>query len=157
IRYLLLLPPGMDPDAAELFGFFVYEVRVGHDCSRWSTAQARFGLPLRVVGVQHPAPQLRCSAFRDKDAVVVTAPFASPVLNGQNTRPAAPATAMFALLYAQVIQADGKAWRNILLNTVPAPPRPRHRERQDARFTQAAAIFPQDEILRRLRILGLPL
>jgi hypothetical protein len=157
IRYLLPLPPGLNADAAELFGFFVYEIRVGHDDSRWSTAQARFGLPLRVAGVQHPPPQLRCSAFRDDGAVVVTAPFASPVLNGQNIRPASPATTMFALLYAQVFQADGNAWRNILLNTALAPPLRRHRERQDGRFMQAVAIFPQDEILRRLRILGLPL
>ena len=60
-HYLLDLPKGLNPDSPELFGFFVYELRVGHDDSRWCTAQSRFGFPLRVTGVQHPVPQLRCS------------------------------------------------------------------------------------------------
>jgi hypothetical protein len=158
LRYLLPLPKGLDAGSAELFGFFVYEIRVGHDDSRWCTAQGRFGLPLRVAGVQHPAPQLRCAVSRDKDGVVVTAPFAAPVLDGQNIRPFVPTTRLHALLYVQVMQADGLAWRNILLATVAAEPqRLRQAIDRDLRFLQAAAIFPQDEILRRLRILGLPL
>ena len=39
---------------AELFGFYVYELRVGHTDRIWCTAQGRFGHPTRVNGVQHP-------------------------------------------------------------------------------------------------------
>src|SRR6201999_3425827 len=60
--YLVPLPPNLQETSPELFGFFVYEVRLGHDASRWSTAQGRFGPVLRVSGVQHPAPPLVCQA-----------------------------------------------------------------------------------------------
>jgi hypothetical protein len=70
-HYLLPLPPGLDPDDPELFGFWTYELRVGHAGDPhapgqkwWSTAQGRFGRPLRVNGVQHPAPTLYCRAGR---------------------------------------------------------------------------------------------
>jgi hypothetical protein len=70
-HFLLPLPPGMDPDDPELFGFWTYELRVGHACDPhapgeewWSTAQGRFGRPLRVNGVQHPVPTLYCRAGR---------------------------------------------------------------------------------------------
>lgn len=158
LHYLLPLPEGMDPDSPELFGFFVYELRVGHDCSRWSTAQGRFGLPLRVAGVQHPAPQLRCAVSRTREGVQVTAPHAAPALQGRDVRPFPPRTMISALLYAQVLQADGQDWRNVLLHTVPGDHQPFHDERGvDLRFIQSLARFPQDEILRRLAILGLPL
>jgi len=69
VHFLLPLPPGMDPDDPELFSFWSYELRIGHagkpgDLRWWSTANGRFGLPLRVVGVQHPAPTLFCQAGR---------------------------------------------------------------------------------------------
>ncbi|HEU5001984.1 MAG TPA: hypothetical protein VFW71_04315 [Actinomycetota bacterium] len=68
-HFLLPLPPGVAADDPELFGFYTYELRVGHagpigDLRWWSTANARFGTPLRVVGVQHPAPALTCRAGR---------------------------------------------------------------------------------------------
>ena len=71
-RHFLLPPPeSMNPDDPELFGFWTYELRVGHACHPrapgrewWSKAQARFGRPLRVNGVQHPAPTLYCRAGR---------------------------------------------------------------------------------------------
>jgi hypothetical protein len=68
-HFLLPLPPGVDSDNPELFGFYSYEFRVGHSGPRgdlrwWSTANARFGSPLRVVGVQHPPPALTCRAGR---------------------------------------------------------------------------------------------
>ena len=82
-HFLLPLPPGVDPDNPELFGFYSYEFRVGHsgplgDLRWWSTANARFGSPLRVVGVQHPPPALTCRAGRighehDQTASVVGA------------------------------------------------------------------------------------
>jgi hypothetical protein len=69
VHFLLPLPPGIDPNDPELFGFWTYELRIGHagtpgDLRWWSTANARFGSPLRVVGVQHPAPRLVCHAGR---------------------------------------------------------------------------------------------
>jgi hypothetical protein len=68
-HFLLPLPPGVAADDPELFGFYSYEFRVGHsgpagDLRWWSTANARFGAPLRVVGVQHPPPPLTCHAGR---------------------------------------------------------------------------------------------
>jgi hypothetical protein len=68
-HFLLPLPPGIEPDDPELFGFYTYELRVGHlgephDTRWWSTAQGRFGRPLHVNGVQHPAPPLACRAGR---------------------------------------------------------------------------------------------
>jgi hypothetical protein len=85
-HFLLPIPPGITPDSPELFGFWTYELRVGHagtGLSNWSTAQARFGRPLRVTGVQHPAPVLKCLVSRGPDGVRASAPFATPVLNGQ--------------------------------------------------------------------------
>jgi hypothetical protein len=69
VHFLLPLPPGVNPDDPDLFGFWTYELRVGHagapgDLTWWSTANGRFGSPLRVVGVQHPAPALVCQAGR---------------------------------------------------------------------------------------------
>jgi hypothetical protein len=127
-RFLLPLPAGLTEDSLELFGFFTYEIRVGHAGSgtaNWSTAQARFGRPLRVTGVQHPAPPLKCMVNRQPDAVVAVAPFASPVRNGlARAFGDTPKTSMWALLYAQVMQADGASHRNILLGARPfnAPP-----------------------------------
>jgi hypothetical protein len=68
-HFLLPLPPGVDANSSELFNFWTYELRVGHagplgQLEWWSTANARFGSPLRVVGVQHPAPALACHAGR---------------------------------------------------------------------------------------------
>jgi hypothetical protein len=64
--YMLPLPPGLHADSDELFGFFSYEIRVGHKAETWSTAQARYGRPLKANGVQHPAPALSCSVIRRK-------------------------------------------------------------------------------------------
>src|SRR4029453_9680175 len=66
-RYLIPLPAGMNPDSPELFGMFTYEFRIGHDERRWSTARGRFGPPLRVTGIQHPAPGLPCYVRRSRD------------------------------------------------------------------------------------------
>ena len=114
--YLLPLPPGMNSDSPELLGFFVYELRVGHDKQLDElAAQSRFGRPLRVAGVQHPAPPLRCTVSRYADRVLVSSPYAIPVLDGRNVRAVPPKTAIYALLYVQVLQVDGLSWRNILL------------------------------------------
>lgn len=114
-HFLVPLPPGLNADSPELFGFFTYELRAGH-ATVWSTAQGRFGRPLRSTGVQHPAPTLFCTCLRDQDELVVEAPYAEAVLNGKNITANPPRTEIWALLYAQVRQADGKDWRNILLD-----------------------------------------
>lgn len=114
VHYLVPLPPGLTRDSRELFGFFIIELRVGH-FQGWSTAQARFGPALRVAGAQHPAPTLYCQAMRTSEEISVAAPHATPVFNGRNLIPMPPASEMWFLLYAQVLQADGADKRNILL------------------------------------------
>ncbi len=125
IHYLLPLPPGLHAESPELFGFFTYEFRIGHghwsaqedeQGHLWSTAQGRFGRPLRVTGMQHPAPNLLCNVNRDKDRVYLTAPYAKAVWKGRNVTPNPPRTQLHGLLYAQVRQADGNGYRNILLD-----------------------------------------
>jgi len=130
-HYLLPLPPGITADSPELFGFWTYELRVGHyldpntEQPVWSTAQARFGRPLRVTGVQHPAPQLRCQAVRTVDpkagkVIVASAPLATPVLNGRVRVNERPASKLWVLMYTQVLQADGAGYRNLLIDRKPA-------------------------------------
>ncbi len=129
-HYLLPLPPGLHADAAELFGFFTYELRVGHYAYPkaneadepemvWCTAQGRFGRPLRATGIQHPAPTLTCAVDRDEEKVYVSAPYATAVCNGKNVTCDPPRTQLWCLLYAQVKQADNLDFRNILLDDKP--------------------------------------
>ncbi len=120
-HYLLPIPPGLHHESAELFGFFTYEFRVGHghwsdrDDNLWSTAQGRFGRPLRVTGIQHPAPTLLSSLNRNENHLYLSAPYAKAVFNGKNVTSKPPRTSLWALIYAQVFQADGLDHRNILL------------------------------------------
>ncbi len=121
-HYLLPLPPGLNSDSPELFGFFTYEFRVGHYRNIntqemvWTTAQGRFGRPLRATGIQHPAPALTCTVNRDNQILNVSAPYAVAVFNGKNVTADPPRTELWALLYAQVKQADNADFRNILLD-----------------------------------------
>src|SRR4029453_18322775 len=107
------VPPGLNAESPEMFGFFTYELRVGH-AHIWCTAQGRYGRPLRATGVQHPAPALFCTCTRTESELVVEAPYAIAVQNGQNITADPPRTELWALLYARVRQADGKDFRNIL-------------------------------------------
>jgi hypothetical protein len=119
VHYLLPIPPGMHSESPELFGFFTYEFRIGHahwndrDDNLWTTAQARFGRPLRVTGIQHPAPNLLCTVNRNEKILYVNAPYAQAVVNCKNVTSKPPRTQLWCLLYTQVKQADGKAYRNI--------------------------------------------
>jgi hypothetical protein len=115
-HFLLPLPQGLTIDSPELFGFFTYEFRVGH--TKWATAQGFPGRPLRITGVQHPAPRLRLSTLRQPDTIEVSAVFAESFFKGSNCTPLFPRTNIYALLYAQVLQADGKQYRNILIDQV---------------------------------------
>lgn len=116
VHFLLPLPPGLAPDAPELFGFFTYEFRVGH-FGVWTTAQGFAGRPLRVAGIQHAPPPLVCAVSRTKARLTVSAGFADPVLEGRSLRPTPPVTELWALLYAGVHQMDGADHRNVLLAT----------------------------------------
>ena len=119
VHFRLPLPPGTQDSAPEFFGFFTYELRVGHK-QVWSTAQGRFGVPLRVTGVQHPAPELSCMVLRNTTGITVSAPFALPVLNGRPAQPIPPRSEIWVLLYAQAEQVDGQDRRNVLLARKPA-------------------------------------
>ncbi len=128
--YLLPLPQGLHHESPELFGMFTYEFRYGHTDKIWSTAQGRYGRALRVAGLQHPAPTLTCMLNRDERAISVNAPYATAVFNGKNVTASPPRTSIWALLYAQVKQADGLDYRNILLNERELAPLPRSNRRQ---------------------------
>ena len=119
-RYILPIPEGLHADSDELFGFYAYEIRVGHNKNSWSTAQGRYGRPLKVNGVQHSAPELVCNAYRSETNagekfIEISAPHATAVLNGKNVSAFPPNTSLWYLLYTQVMQADGKSYRNILI------------------------------------------
>ena len=114
VHYLVPLPQGLHADSLEFFGFFTYEFRVGHKIP-WSTAQGRFGRPLRNTGVQHPTPQLYCIVNRNEKYITVTAPFAQTVFDGRNVTANPPRTNIWALLYAQVRMANDSDQRNVLL------------------------------------------
>lgn len=168
VHFLAPLPPGMNSDSPELFGFFTYEVRVGH-ADIWSTAQGRFGRALRITGVQHPAPTLFCTCERTQNGLVVEAPYAMAVLNGKNITHDPPRTELWALLYAQVRQADGKDFRNLLLEDrkltagrrlsgrfeIPSGLHVLGFENNDAP-ARGSVTWTQDEILTALSNFGLP-
>ncbi|GGI29149.1 hypothetical protein [Pedobacter mendelii] len=200
--YMLPLPPGLHADSDELFGFFSYEIRIGHKKELWSTAQARYGRPLKVNGVQHPAPNLSCNVFRRKipiisqfskvemlasrtqklgkvkgeltktipvkitflNEIIITAPFATAVLNGENITANPPQTSLWYMLYTQVRQADGLSYRNLLLNSgyMPyAPPKRRVLGKNELGLKEegtklGTAILKVEDVQKRLLELGLP-
>ena len=128
--FMLPLPPGTTSESLELFGFWTYEFRVGHarraktggksgSHERWSTAQGRFGRPLRVTGLQHPSPHLICAVQRTQEQVIGTAAYATTVRNGLRVFDldrGDPQTQIWFMLYTQVRQADGAAYRNVLID-----------------------------------------
>ena len=118
VHYLLPLPPGLHNESNELFGFYTYEVRVGHSDRIWCTAQGRFGHPIRVNGVQHPAPPLKCLVDRNVKGIKVTAQYAQALFSGRDVTSKPPKTEIWCMLYAQVRQADDRKNRNILLAEV---------------------------------------
>jgi hypothetical protein len=157
-HYLIPLPDNLNQESLELFGFFTYEVRVGHTAARWSTAQGRFGPMLRVAGVQHPAPQLLCEAARTDASIVVRAPYATPVIGGANVRPQVPKTELWGLLYARVRQTDASSWRNVLLSRIVLVPPRAGNDPVGAgkRMYFGEGAFPLDGIESALRQLALP-
>jgi hypothetical protein len=173
-RFLLPLPAGVSRDDPRLFGMWTYELRFGH-MEPWSTAHGRYGRPLRVTGVQHPAPSLACgAAWRPfilkaaKDPAIhapgvggnvveipyvlmLSAPYATPVLDGGRVGDGFPRTTIGFLIYAQARQADGSGWRNVLLAHRGAVP-----VVNQHRIDYGEAAFAQQDILSALDKLGLP-
>jgi hypothetical protein len=115
VHYLVPLPDNLSPESIELFGFFKYEMAVGH-LKQWCTAQARYGRPLPVTGLQHPAPAMQLSVLRENDAILVSTAYAGSYQDGRNCTPQRPRTDIYALLYAQVMQVDGRQFRNVLIS-----------------------------------------
>lgn len=140
VHYLLPLPPGLHGESSELFGFFVYELRVGHTDRIWCTAQGRFGHPTRVNGVQHPAPPLKCLVNRTPAGISVTAQYALTLFNGRNVTSKPPKTEIWCMLYAQVKQADAKQNRNILLSEA------RARQIESKQFNLATFLAQRSEL-----------
>ena len=149
LYWSLPLPPGLDANSLELFGFFTYELRVGH-FDVWSTAQGRFGPPLRVMGVQHPPPPMVITVLRNNLGINVSAPYAVPVTDGVTLREF-PRTAIWVLLYAQARQVDGKDMRNILVDRVRASFDER-KFRNQMQFGEAQ--FRDDVIRKKVAALG---
>ena len=135
IHFTVPLPDTVSQTDLQLFGFWTIELRVGHQL--WSTAQARYGRPLRVSGVQFPAPPLTVNVDHQPippppappvPSIVAMASLAQTVNNGVSlTSPVHPQTEILYLLYAQVQRVDGQAWRNILLGKALGQQIPRSR------------------------------
>ncbi|RZJ91762.1 MAG: hypothetical protein EOO20_04175 [Chryseobacterium sp.] len=196
--YMLPLPPGLHAESDELFGFFSYEIRLGHRKETWSTAQGRYGRPLRVNGVQHPAPNLSCNAFRRKivpltrrghkvynsegkpekynipgvyteeiatkvsSEIIITAPFATAVLDGKNLTADPPQTSLWYMLYTQVKQADGNSFRNLLLSSGhmsfkrrPKPVSDIGNQQKEEGEKRGVAVLQLTDIQKRLKEMGL--
>jgi hypothetical protein len=124
VHFLVPLPDAVSSEALDLFGFWSYELRVGHLLR--STAQGRFGRPFSVRGVQHPCRHLIATVDRNiaipsgggaaQPCIVASADLAQTVLDGESLTSAdAPQTQIWFLLYAQLRRVDGQAYRNILL------------------------------------------
>lgn len=167
-RFLLPLPEGLHHDSDELFGFFTYEIRLAHKKECWSTARARYSRPLRINGLQHPAPDLICNAFRSNESndksIVLTAYHANAVLKGKNITAFPPNTAIWYLLYTQVMQADGESYRNILIDSGPMFYKPKITKGIDGTTgyiresgdRPGVAEIPVSIIRNKLKQLGLP-
>ncbi len=155
LHYALPLPSGLAIDAPELFGMFVYEFRVGHQ-KTWSTAQGRFGPPLRVAGIQHPPAPLLPVVSSMPTTISVSASYATPVFSGRNLLPAHPRTQLWALLYTQVTQADGSSQRNVLLNRLALARNDETRKLMTLASGMAGAVWARSQVEALLAGLALP-
>ncbi len=160
-HFLVPLPPNTDPSSQELFSFYTYEIRVGHDRGPasyplWSTAQGRFGEPLVLEGVQHPAPELTCSVIAEPEGTIrVRAPYAVPVVGLRRVLLIPPNTEIWIVLYARVMQADASTKRNIQIDLQPLRI-PRRRENSSRLFIEGEARWTGEEVETALKRAGLP-
>ncbi len=162
-HYLLPLPPNLAIDAPELFGFFTYEIVVGHDRGTsthpmWCTAGARFGAPIVLDGVQHPPPPLRCAVTRRPTGLRLFGEFATPVLDGRIVTPMPPNTELWGVFYGRVVQADGAMHRNVELGIRRFSPIPAGWTASSPvdRAARGYCDVPADELSSMLAAWGLP-
>ena len=161
-HFLLPLPPNTDPASPELFSFYTYDLRCGHDRGPaadplWSTAQGRFGESLRLEGVQHPAPQLSCSVFAEADgAIRIRAPYASPYVGLRRVLPNPPNTEIWVVLYARVVQADASTRRNVQIDLRRLFIPRRERVRSAPRLVEGETRWSGAEVDVALQAAGLP-
>ena len=162
-HFLVSLPPNTDPASPELFSFYTYDIRCGHDAGPaadplWSTAQGRFGESLLLEGVQHPGPELACSVIAEpQGAIRVRAPYAAPYVGLRRVLPDPPNSEIWAVLYARVMQADGTTRRNIQIDLRPLRiPRSR-REETRRLFVEGEARWTGSEVRDALMTAGIPL
>lgn len=163
-HFLVPLPSDTDPGSPELFAFFTYEIRVGHDRGPatdplWSTAQGRFGESLVLEGVQHPAPELPCSVAATPDgAIRARAPYATPYLGLRRVLPVQPNTELWVILYARVVQADASTRRNVQLDLRRLrTPRRQPRATSSPLAVEGEAAWSGAEVNDALDAAGLPL
>ena len=160
-RFLVPLPANTDPHSPELFSFFTYEIRVGHDRGDptdplWVTAQGRFGEPLILEGVQHSPPELRCSVISEpRGAIRVQAPFATPYVGLKRVLPNPPNTQIWVVLYARVVQADGSTRRNVQIALRQAFLSRSADEESELMFKQGEVKWTGDEVKTALEFVGL--
>jgi hypothetical protein len=152
LHWLLPLPPGLGPDSRELLDLFTYELRFGH-AQRWSTAQGRFGAPLRVTGVQHPPPSLVCTIGRTASTLTCSAPYATPC-DERGTARRSLGTQLWMLVYAQVRRLDDESL-NVLLDRRIAAADTRERLGGGAPDLYGTAAWTQNELNWTLEQLGL--
>lgn len=162
-HFLVSLPPNTDPASPELFSFYTYDIRCGHDQGPpanplWSTAQGRFGESLVLEGVQHPGPELTCSVFAEPEgAIRVRAPYATPYVGLRSVLPNPPNTEIWVVLYARVMQADASTRRNIQIGLRQLRT-PRRRPGETKRlFVEGEARWTGDEVRNALITAGIPL
>ena len=138
----------------------------------WSTSHGRYGRPLRLAGGAAPGADhaRRCEWAKPAAAtappiLVATAPYSTPVRDGQMVGDGDPRTTIAFALYAQVPQADGSTFRNIMLDHVgtAATARRPSGARALGEFTQAgvtaaldALALPRDAALSVVAIEFLP-
>jgi hypothetical protein len=161
-RFLVPLPPNTDPHSPELFSFFTYDIRVGHDRGPatdplWTTAQGRFGEPLVLEGVQHPPAELTCAVIAEPGgAIRVRAPFATPYVGLRRVLPNPPNTQIWVVLYARVVQADASTQRNVQIALRRAGIPRKHGEGPVPLVVQGEVRWTGEEVKAALELVGLP-
>jgi len=161
-HFLVPLPPNTDPGSPELFSFYTYEIRVGHDRGPiadplWSTAQGRFGESLVLEGVQHPAPELACSVITEPNgAIRVRAPYAAPYVGLRRVLPNPPNTEIWIVLYARVMQADASTKRNIQIDLRRLRIPRTQRVKSTPLFVEGEVSWSGAEVQTALNLAGMP-
>lgn len=161
-HFLVPLPPNTDSGSPELFSFYTYEIRAGHDHGPvsdplWSTAQGRFGESLVLEGVQHPAPELTCSVIAEPGgAIRVRAPYAPPYVGLRRVLPNPPNTEIWIVLYARVVQADASTKRNIQIDLRRLRIRGKQRVKTTPLFVEGEISWSGAEVQAALHLAGLP-